>query len=48
MLQTQTVDGATLELLKDLLAMPELKYTSHDIFHLVRSLTYFVDAEKQK
>lgn len=93
MLYTQTITGATLGLLKRLMARPELtqfalvggtnlslrfghrrsidldlftsepfdhfsidemlgfyraKYKAHDIFHLLRSLVYFADAEAQK
>ncbi len=68
MLYTQTVTGATLGLLKELMALPELNQFglvggtnlslrfrhrisidfSRDIFHLLRSLVYFNDAEPQK
>jgi hypothetical protein len=34
--------------LSEMIEFYKIKYTSHDIFHLVRSLTYFADAEKQK
>lgn len=40
MLHSQTVTGTTLELLKQLMA--------NDIFHLLRSLVYFADAEAQR
>jgi hypothetical protein len=34
--------------LSEMLAFYKAKYASHDIFHLVRALAYFTDAEKQK
>lgn len=37
MLQTRTVESGTLEL---------LKFKMHEVFHIVKSLTYFEDAEQ--
>ena len=34
--------------LGEMIEFYKAKYTSHDIFHLVRALAYFADAEKQK
>ncbi len=34
--------------LSEMIEFYKLKYSSHDIFHLLRSLVYFEDAEKQK
>ena len=34
--------------LAEMIAFYKEKYASHDIFHLVRALAYFTDAEKQK
>ena len=34
--------------LAEMITFYKAKYASHDIFHLVRSLAYFTDAEKQK
>ena len=34
--------------LAEMIAFYKEKYASHDIFHLVRALAYFTDAENQK
>ena len=34
--------------LDEMVAFYKAKYSSHDIFHLLRALVYFTDAEKQK